>query len=82
MPPPDPANNRDNQPAAAQQGSDPQPEPWSIRKLWPDWPAAHQRALGIDGRIRQNRQELGDRQDIISMEFLKSGDLGKWIGKV
>lgn len=73
------------QPAAAQQDRDrpdPQPESWSIRNLWPDWPAAPRRALGIDGRIRQNRQELDNRQDIICMEYLKFGDLSKWMGKV
>lgn len=84
------------QPAAAQPaaaGPDPaEPEPpqwlvpslqsWTWKKLWPDWPKEPRRALGIDGAIRQNRIKLDKREDIISMEYLKFGDLGKWIGKM
>lgn len=79
------------QPAAA--GPDPaEPEPptwlvpslqsWTWKKLWPDWPKEPRRALGIDGAIRKNRMELDKREDIISMEYLKFGDLSKWIGKM
>lgn len=86
-----------DQPAAAQQAAaepdpaepDPQQEwlipslqSWTWEKLWPKWPETPPRALGIDGSIRQNRIELDAREDIISMEFLKFGDLGKWIGKM
>lgn len=57
-------------------------ESWRMSNLWPDWPAAPPRASGIDGLIRQNREDLDARRDIICMEFLKFGDLGKWIGKM
>lgn len=79
------------QPAAAeadpaepdqQQFAIPSMKYWTMKKLWPNWPKAPPRALGIDGAIRQNRIELDAREDIISMEFLKFGDLGKWIGKM
>lgn len=79
------------QPAAAeadpaeadqQQWLIPSLQSWTMKRLWPDWPKAPPRALGIDGAIRQNRIELDAREDIISMEFLKFGDLGKWIGKM
>ncbi|POS71600.1 hypothetical protein DHEL01_v210006 [Diaporthe helianthi] len=54
---------------------------WS--DLWPDWPVEpEQKVLGIDNAIRENRQELDDREDIICMEFLKFGDLSKWIAKM
>lgn len=74
------------QPAAAE--PDPQQllvpsfQYWTMKKLWPKWPKAPRRALGIDGSIRQNRIELDRREDIISMEYLKFGDLSKWIGKM
>lgn len=79
------------QPAAAepdpaepdpQQGFLPALKYWNMKSLWPKWPKAPPRALGIDGSIRQNRIELDRREDIISMEYLKFGDLGKWIGKM
>lgn len=57
-------------------------ESWRMSNLWPDWPVAPPRASGIDGLIRQNREDLDARRDIICMEFLKFGDLGKWIGKM
>ncbi|KAG8157084.1 hypothetical protein KVR01_013074 [Diaporthe batatas] len=56
---------------------------WKWSKLWPDWPAGpEQRAVGIDDAIRQNRQELDSRQDVICMEYLRFGDLSKWIAKM
>ncbi|KAL2289531.1 hypothetical protein FJTKL_01795 [Diaporthe vaccinii] len=65
-----------------QQWAIPSMKYWTMKKLWPNWPKTPPRALGIDGAIRQNRIELDAREDIISMEFLKFGDLGKWIGKM
>lgn len=83
---PDPAQPDDAEqpPAEAdpQIGPIPSLQSWNMKKLWPDWPKAPPRALGIDGSIRQNRIELDAREDIISMEYLKFGDLGKWIGKM
>lgn len=55
---------------------------WGWSNLWPDWPAASPGVIGIDDAIRRNRKDLDDRQDIISMEFLKCGDLSKWISKL
>lgn len=74
------------QPVPAQpnspQGAPPIPESFNILDLWPAWPAAPPRPDEIDEPIRRNRRELDQRQDLIAMEFLKFGDLGKWVGKM
>lgn len=83
----DAADNAANDPGLAQSehllGTISSLAPCKWSKLWPDWPAGpEQRALGIDDAIRKNREELDNRQDIICMEFLRFGDLSKWITKM